>query len=149
LIGVFQTYLNTSVTDNFFLIGSFGASAVLVYGIPNSPLAQPRNLIGGHVVSALVGVTAFQLLNWTHLPWLPPAVAVSSAIVAMQVTKTLHPPGGATALIATIGSEKIKELGYMYVIAPVFIGASFLFLIALLINNIPAHRHYPHKKKRV
>jgi CBS domain-containing membrane protein len=147
LIGIVQSYLKTSVTDNFFLIGSFGASAVLVYGIPNSPLAQPRNLIGGHVVSALVGVTAFQLLGWTNLPWLAPAVALSSAIVAMQITKTLHPPGGATALIATIGSEKIKALEYMYVIAPVFVGASFLFLIAMLINNIPAHRHYPQKKK--
>jgi CBS domain-containing membrane protein len=133
-----------SVNDNLFLIGSFGASSVLIYGSINSPLAQPRNLIGGHVISALVGVT---IHSW--IPgevWLSSALSVSTSIVLMQITKTLHPPGGATALIANIGSEKVRSLGYAYVLSPVLTGVLILLLVALLFNNITPHRRYPVNK---
>lgn len=136
-----------TLNDNVFLIGSFGASAVLVYGATNSPLAQPRNLVGGHVISALVGVTAHKLIPGEI--WLSSALAVSTAIVCMQITKTVHPPGGATALIANIGSEKIKALGYLYVISPVFSGVMILLIIALIFNNIPKNRNYPYKKPKM
>jgi len=126
--------------DNLYLIGSFGASSVLIYGIINSPLAQPRNLIGGHLVSAIIGVTVAKFFSGEA--WLACALAVSLSIVAMQITKTLHPPGGATALIAVIGSEKIKSLGYMYVLSPVLSGIMILFLVALIFNNL-RHRRYP------
>ncbi len=102
--------------DLVFLIGSFGASAVLIYGAVRSPLAQPRNLVGGHVISAVIGVAAWQMLG--SAPWLAAAFAVATAIAAMHATKTLHPPGGATALIAVIGSEKIHSLGFLYVFFP-------------------------------
>lgn len=130
-----------SSTDNIFLIGSFGASSVLIYGIVNSPLAQPRNLIGGHVISALIGVTVHYIIP--NEVWLSSAFAVSLSIVFMQITKTLHPPGGATALIANIGSEKVTSLGYMYVLSPVLTGAIILLLVAILVNNRAAHRRYP------
>ena len=130
--------------DNVFLIGSFGASAVLVFGATNSPLAQPRNLIFGHLISAFIGVSVYKLLP--NQLWLASSLAVSLSIVAMQITKTMHPPGGATALIANIGSEKIKALGYIYVASPVFSGALILLIIALIVNNIPSHRNYPYKK---
>ena len=129
------------LSDNLFLIGSFGASSVLIYGVINSPLAQPRNLIGGHIISALIGVTVHLLIP--NEIWLASALAVSLSIVAMQITKTLHPPGGATALIANIGSEKIKALGYMYVLSPVLTGTLILLLIALFYNNITKYRKYP------
>ncbi len=129
------------LTDNLFLIGSFGASAVLIYGVINSPLAQPRNLIGGHLLSAIVGVTIHNLIP--NETWLAAALAVSISIVLMQVTKTLHPPGGATALIANIGSEKIKALGYLYVLSPVLTGVLILLAVALFYNNITKHRKYP------
>jgi CBS-domain-containing membrane protein len=90
------------------IIGSFGASAVLIYGAIRSPLAQPRNLIGGHVISAVIGVTAYKLLP-AHL-WLASPIAVATSIAVMHATKTLHPPGGATALIAVIGSQKIHNI---------------------------------------
>jgi CBS domain-containing membrane protein len=149
LIGLIQIYLNDiPSTDNLFLIGSFGASAVLIYGVTNSPLAQPRNLIGGHVVSAIVGVTVFKVCSFlpADLLWLSAALAVSLAIVMMQITKTLHPPGGATALIANIGSEKIKSLGYLYVITPVLTGVLIMFAVAMIVNNIPEGRRYPVKR---
>src|SRR4051812_35223666 len=135
-----------TLNDNLFLIGSFGASAVLVYGATNSPLAQPRNLVGGHLVSAIVGVTVHKLIPGEI--WLSSALAVSTAIVMMQITKTVHPPGGATALIANIGSEKIKALGFMYVLSPVFTGVMILLVVALIFNNIPKNRFYPYKKPK-
>lgn len=128
-------------TDNLLMIGSFGASAVLVYGAPRSPLAQPRNLVGGHMLSALVGVLCFQLLS--PYPGLAEAVAVASSIALMHLTKTLHPPGGATALIAVIGSGELHALGYSYVLAPVGLGAVILLVVGLLVNNASANRRYP------
>lgn len=123
------------------LIGSFGASAVLIYGAIRSPLAQPRNLLGGHILSACIGVTAFQWLGM--YPWLAAAVAVSTSIALMHLTRTLHPPGGATALIAVIGGESVHRLGYLYVVMPAALGACVMLIIALLINNIPKNRRYP------
>ncbi len=128
-------------TDLIMIIGSFGASAVLVYGAIKSPLAQPRNLLGGHLISALIGVLSFNLFH--DCLWLAGACAVATALVIMQATKTLHPPGGATALIAVIGSEDIHRLGYLYAIVPVGVGALIMLLVALLVNNIPRKRQYP------
>ena len=127
--------------DLSLLIGSFGASAVLVYGAIKSPLAQPRNLIGGHIVSAVVGIACYQLLG--HTIWLASAMAVSLAIVTMLVTKTLHPPGGATALIAVIGGTKIHDLGFFYALVPAGTGAVVLLIVALVVNNLSSGRRYP------
>lgn len=140
LIAFFQSHLLTK-DENIFLIGSFGASSVLIYGAIQSPLAQPRNLIGGHIFSAFIGVTIFKL--FPDIIWLTAPLAVALSIVVMQITKTLHPPGGATALIAIIGSEKIKTLGYMYILSPVLTGSLILFVVALIFNNITKHRRYP------
>ena len=134
-----------SSSDNLFLIGSFGASSVLIYGMINSPLAQPRNLVGGHIISAIIGVTMHKLIP--NEIWLSSALAVSLSIVLMQITKTLHPPGGATALIANIGSSKIQSLSYMYVLNPVLTGVVILLVVALIFNNITSHRNYPANKK--
>lgn len=146
LIAFLQSHV-LDPNDQLFLIGSFGASSVLVYGAIQSPLAQPRNLLGGHLVSALIGVTVCQLLP--DILWLTAPLAVSLAIVGMQWTKTLHPPGGATALIAVSGSAKIKALGFLYVLYPVLSGALILLLVALVFNNLTPRRKYPAGKRRM
>ncbi|MGA9756095.1 MAG: HPP family protein [Desulfobaccales bacterium] len=128
-------------TDLVMIIGSFGASAVLIYGAIKSPLAQPRNLLGGHVISALIGVTAFKLLE-PNL-WLAAALAVATSIAVMHATKTLHPPGGATALIAVISGPKVTNLGYLYALVPVAAGALVMLVVALLVNNLAPRRRYP------
>lgn len=128
-------------TGLVMIIGSFGASAVLIYGAIRSPLAQPRNLIGGHVLSALIGVAVFKMLG--HQPWLAAALAVSTAIALMHLTKTLHPPGGATALIAVIGGEAVHRLGFLYALVPAASSAVVMLLIALAVNNLPKNRRYP------
>jgi len=137
-------FLNFQLLDDtamVMLIGSFGASAVLIYGAVRSPLAQPRNLVGGHILSAVIGVTVYKLFHAN--PCLASALAVSTAIFLMHATKTLHPPGGATALIAVIGSQKIHNLGYLYAIVPAGAGAVIMLIVALIVNNLTVHRRYP------
>lgn len=138
------SYLNVELfgeSDLMLIIGSFGASAVLIYGVVNSPLAQPRNVLGGHLLSAIVGVSCYLL--FPSLLWFAASLAVATAIAVMHLTKTLHPPGGATALIAVIGGPKIHSLGYLYVIFPTAAGVLIMLAIALLVNNIPRSRSYP------
>ena len=137
----FANYNIIEETDLVMVIGSFGATAVLLYGAIKSPLAQPRNCLGGHLISAVIGVTCYKLFH-THM-WVASSIAVATAIAAMHATKTLHPPGGATALIAVIGSSKIHNLGYLYAIIPVGLGAAIMLVVALLVNNIPQSRRYP------
>ena len=153
-------------TDIEMLVGSFGASAVLIYGAIKSPLAQPRNLVGGHIISAIIGVACYKLLGagittiafvdpnsfigdtcsilfGTPHMWIASSLAVATAIAAMHATKTLHPPGGATALIAVMGSDRIHNLGFFYPLIPVGAGALIMLIVALLVNNIPKSRRYP------
>ena len=108
------------------LIGSFGASAVLLFAAPDSPLSRPRNLLGGHFFSALVGVACAQ--------WLPPfwavCLCVPTAIAVMLLSGTLHPPGGATALIAVTGGEQIRQLGFWYAVVPCLAGAVLMLAVA-------------------
>ncbi len=130
--------------DAILIISSFGATAVLLYGAPQADFSQPRSLIGGHLVSAWIGVTLYQLLMGSDVALLA-ALSVSISIVAMHFTRTMHPPGGATAMIAAIGGDAIHQLGYWYLLAPVGVGVLVMLLVALLSNNLSANpkRHYP------
>lgn len=134
-------YHQLKLQDTLFLVGSFGASAVLLYGIPNSPYSQPRNLIGGHIISALIGVSSALVLH--ARPELAAATAVSLALGAMHLTRTIHPPGGATSLIAVIGSDSVHHLGYWYALSPIASGAALMLLVAVLVNNTSPYRRYP------
>ena len=122
------------------LIGSFGASAVLLFAAPRAPFSQPRNLIGGHMISAIVGVACFRYLP--DLLFIQASAAVATAISLMMLTRTVHPPGGATALIAVIGPEAVHGMGWAYVF-PVLVGALALMLVALISNNLLEAGSYP------
>ena len=126
--------------DSLFLVGSFGASAILIYGIPEAIPSQPRNLIGGHVLSAIVGVSCAMLIP---TPMIAAAAAVASAVVVMHLGRCIHPPGGATALIAVIGGQNIHDLGYWYVLTPIASGAILMLIVALITNNLSTQRRYP------
>lgn len=134
-----------SPQDGFFLLGSFGASAVLVYGAPDAVFSQPRNLLGGHVLSAFISVFLVKFFeNMLEFETLC-ALSVSLSVLIMHFTLTMHPPGGATALIYVIGSEEIRSFGWFYPIAPIAIGALIMLFVALIINNLSSNtkRHYP------
>ncbi len=144
-IGIAGIYLvghshELRVEDSLFLVGSFGASAILIYGVPNSPYAQPRNLIGGHIFSAIAGVSCAILMP---NPMIAAATAVTLAVTVMHLTRSIHPPGGATALIAVIGGQNIQAMGYWYVITPIASGALLMLLVALITNNLSSQRRYP------
>lgn len=116
------------------LIASYGASVVLLYGAQSSPLAQPRNLIGGHLIGGLIGVSCYQLMGET---WYSLTIAVTLAILLMMMTDTVHPPGGATALVAVLGHGGISF------IPPLMAGVFILLISALLANRMSPLSIYP------
>ena len=129
--------------DETLILGSFGATSILIFGAPAAPFSQPRNVLGGHLVAAFCGVTAAQLVHLPFdLPQLAAPIAVSSACVSMMATRTLHPPAGGTALIAALGSAEMQELGYYYLVPTTF-GATALICLGVLINNVHPDRAYP------
>jgi CBS-domain-containing membrane protein len=124
------------------LIGSFGATAVLIFGTPRSPLAQPRNLIGGHLIGAICGCVVRVAIDRFERS-IACALAVASAIVVMQITETTHPPGGATALIAVTTQPLLPGANFLYIVMPTLTGALVMLFVALVINNMAPKRTYP------
>ena len=125
--------------DAPMLLASMGASAVLLFALPHSPLSQPWALFGGHMVSAAIGVLCVR--------WLPEAitapVAVGLSITCMYYLRCLHPPGGATALAAVIASEQVQALGFVFLLTPVLLDVTCLFGIAVGFNYLFRWRRYP------
>ena len=122
------------------IVPSMGASAVRLFAAPHAPFSQPWNVIGGHAISAIVGVACWQ--------WIPDfAVAASAsvglAIGTMYFARCIHPPGGATALAAVIGAEKLHDLGYAYVYESILLNAVTILLVAIVFNGLFRWRRYP------
>lgn len=122
------------------LVASMGASAVLLFAVPHGTLSQPWPLVGGHVISALIGVTIAILIPHELLA---AALAVGVAVGAMHYLRCIHPPGGATAASAVIGGAEVHELGYQFVLTPVLLNALVILFIAVLFNFIFEWRRYP------
>jgi len=124
-----------------WLIAPMGASAVLLFAVPASPLAQPWPVFGGNVISSAIGLAAYFLLPD---PLLAAAVGVSVAIAVMMVFGCLHPPGGACALLAATATQPIDDQGFWFLLAPVAINTAALLFIAWAFNNAIG-RSYPHR----
>lgn len=139
LTGGFLTILSlvylTSITSTEWLMAPFGASCVLVFSAWNAPLSQPRNIIGGHLISTFIGLLIYHLFG--NEPWLI-ALAVGLAISTMMLTKTTHPPAGADPLVVMLGAYS-----WTYLFSPVLIGSLIIVIFAMLINNLRSNRHYP------
>jgi CBS-domain-containing membrane protein len=119
-----------------FILGSFGASCLIVFAYPSSPFAQPRNVIGGHVLSTFIGLITMQFLG---VSWLTVALAVGLAIALMLLWRIPHPPAGSNPIIVMLGG-----LGWSSLLFPTLLGALALVLVALLYNNIGSKNQYPH-----
>lgn len=126
--------------DASMLVASMGASAVLLFAVPRGALSQPWPLLGGHAVSALIGVACAQAVSEVLIA---APLAVAFAIGAMHYLRCIHPPGGATALTAVIGSQEIHDLGYQYVLTPVLLNAVVILLVAVAVNYAFPWRRYP------
>jgi CBS-domain-containing membrane protein len=136
-IGVL-TVLTYKSTLGYFLAGSFGSSMVLLFGFPESPFAQPKNVFFGHLISALVGVI---FVNFIPLPiYINIALAVGAAIFFMILLNVVHPPAGGNPIIVIIGSAS-----YDFLISPIIFGCIIILLLAILINKFILKKNYPLK----
>ncbi len=130
----------TGASGAALIVPSMGASAVLVFAVPHGKLSQPWALFGGQLISAAIGVACYQFVPNMFFA---AGLAVGLAIGTMHVFRCIHPPGGATALAAVIGSSTIHELGFQYMLTPVLINTVIIFITALIFNNFFPWRRYP------
>ena len=133
-------YFERAINTQLFLVASMGATAVLLFAAPRGPLSQPWNVIGGHIISALIGVFIHHHITD---PFLGGPLAVGLAIMAMYYLHCLHPPGGATALVAVISGSTVDSFGYLYALLPIGLGALTMVLVAIAFNYPFAWRRYP------
>lgn len=142
--GIFLILIITRyfVEDNAaaLVVASMGASAVLLFAVPHGPLSQPWALIGGHLISAFIGVSCYFLIPDLYIA---AALAVGLAITAMYYLRCIHPPGGATALTAVVAGSSVHELGYMYILTPVLLNVIVIFTVAVAFNFFFKWRRYP------
>ena len=132
------TVLTYKSTLGYFLAGSFGSSMVLLFGFPESPFAQPKNVFFGHLITALVGVI---FVNYISLPiYINIALAVGAGIFFMILLNVVHPPAGGNPIIVIIGSAS-----YEYLINPIIFGCILILLLAILINKLILKKNYPLK----
>mmetsp|Transcript_22976 Transcript_22976/g.35941 ORF Transcript_22976/g.35941 Transcript_22976/m.35941 type:complete len:156 (+) Transcript_22976:2-469(+) len=135
-------------SDTFFaLIGSFGAVATMLFGAPTSPLVQPRNIIGGHIISVTVALGMDYLVYQDFLPIIPQWVAnaLVPALSTGLMTKVglIHPPAGACATIYITGDDQVKNMGWMFFCIPVLVDCVLMIFLALFLNNLSRSRKYP------
>ena len=133
LFASFFSYMILSAEQTPIILASTGASAMLIFGLPHSPVSRPWHLVGGHLVSALVGVTCQKLVA---NPILASSLAIAIAMLFMHYLRCMHPPGGATAVTAVIGGEQVAALGYSFVILPVFFNSIILLSIAMAVASL-------------
>jgi CBS-domain-containing membrane protein len=143
-LGIFLVFYSSSFfvqgTSLYLIVASMGASAVLLFAVPHGPLSQPWSLIGGHLISALIGVTCAKFIPDTFIA---APLAVGLAVSAMYYFHCIHPPGGATALSAVVGSSAVHELGYQFILAPVLINVFAIISVAIVFNYFFKWRRYP------
>lgn len=123
------------------IVAPVGASAVLLFAVPASPLAQPWPIIGGNSISALAGVIAWRIIPD---PTYAIGLAVCLAILAMSFTRSLHPPGGAAALTAVIGGQPVHDLGFLFPLVPVAVNSALLAGLGIIFHRLMRH-NYPHR----
>lgn len=123
------------------IVAPVGASAVLLFAVPASPLAQPWPIIGGNTISAFIGLA---VAHWVPDPILAVGLALGLAIAAMSVTRSLHPPGGAAALTAVLGGPVVESFGYWFPLAPVALNSILLVVLGFIFHKLSRHA-YPHK----
>lgn len=140
LTSVLTYYVEGNASTIPFLIAPMGASAVLLFAVPSSPLAQPWSVLGGNMLAAFIGITC--LISIPNI-MLAASLAVGSSILVMFFLRCLHPPGGAVALVTVLGGSAIQSQGYSFVIFPVGINSLLLIIVAIIFNNM-TRRQYPH-----
>jgi CBS domain-containing membrane protein len=133
LLASFFSSAILSAEGTQIILASTGATAILVFGMPHVEASQPWNIVGGHLVSAFIGVTCYHLIP---IDILAASAAIPLAMLAMHLLRCMHPPGGATAITAVIGGESVHHLSYAFMIVPVFFNAIILLSIAVSVATL-------------
>jgi len=136
-IGVL-TLLTYKTSYGVFLIASFGSSMVLLYGYPESPFAQPKNIFFGHLLTALVGVFCLYLLPLPHYILIP--IAVGLVVGLMILLNVTHPPAGGNPIIVVVGSVSLD-----YIISPIILGSIIILIFGTILNRFVLRKNYPSK----
>lgn len=130
-------YFNSFDEGNIWLIPPFGASMVLVMAVNESPLAHPKNVFFGHIISAFSGVLIFAIFGYSFLSL---GLGVGLAIFLMMATDTIHPPAGANPIVAIFGAK-----GMIFILMPVAAGALFIVLFAIIYNKLLQRKYFTFK----
>lgn len=139
LLATFFSDTILSAEGTHIILASTGATAILVFGMPHVPASQPWNIVGGHLVSAFVGVTCYKFIPFDILA---ASTAIPLAMIAMHYLRCMHPPGGATAITAVIGGESVHQLSYAFLVVPVFVNAIIVLSIALSVATLREKNPY-------
>lgn len=142
LAGAFVLSSSIDLTLGLYLVAPFGASSVLLFAVPNSPLAQPWSAIVGNTVAAVVAVAVCLVVSD---PVMRIALSVGLAIAATILCRALHPPAGAVAMTAAMSPDAVDELGFMFALTPIAIGTVLLVLVAIVYGRLTG-RHYPFRQ---
>ena len=134
-IAIASVAILTDITNHPLVLGSFGASCVLLFGFPKSPFSQPRNVILGHLLSSFIGLLFYHFVSQE---WWGLGLALATAIAIMIVTRTVHPPAGSNPVIVYLTSAK-----WTFLLTPTLVGSVILVIVALLYINIDKKHHYP------
>lgn len=139
MIAISIAALMSARLDQLLVLGSFGASCVILFAYPDVPFAQPRNVIGGHFLSSLIGLLVVSLLG---TPWWALGIAVGLAIVAMMFTRTVHPPAGSNPVIVWLAASH-GQFDWQFLWFPTLFGAIIMTIVALVYNNLTREGKYP------
>ncbi len=141
LIGA-VTHRAVGPSGSLWIVPSLGATAVLVFAAPHAPLSQPWNVVVGHLVSAVVGVAAMRTCGDVSIV-LATAVAAGLSVTAMAYLRAIHPPGGATAMIAVLGGEPVRALEFGYALSPILVCVALMLLTAFVFHGRSQTQRYP------
>jgi len=133
LLASFFSLTLLEVEETPLILASTGASAMLLFALPHAQVSQPWNLVGGHLVSAIVGVTCAKIIPFELLA---ASATIPIAMLAMYGLRCMHPPGGATAITAVVGGASVQEMGYAFVVMPVFFNAIIILSIAMAAGTL-------------
>ncbi len=139
-IAIASVALLSSQFSYLLILGSFGASCVVLFAYPDVPFSQPRNVILGHFLSSLTGLV---FISFFGVAWWVLAAAVASAIAVMMLTRTVHPPAGSNPVIIWIMAASHVDLSWQFLLFPTLAGAVVITLVSLIYNNLTREGNYP------
>lgn len=139
-IAIAAVALLSNQLSHLLILGSFGASCVILFAYPDVPFAQPRNVILGHFLSSLIGLI---FVSFFGVAWWSLAAAVATAVAVMMLTRTVHPPAGSNPVIVWLMAASHADITWEFLLFPTLVGAIVITIASLIYNNLTREGNYP------